>query len=329
MVDMDIKSQLLKLFENNEDGYISGGALAKQLTVSRSYVWKAVVSLRSEGYEIHAATNKGYRLERHGDVLTAAGIAAHLKNADFFHVEVQRTVTSTNTICREKAAAGAPEGYVLAAEEQTAGKGRMGRAFYSPMGRGVYFSLLLRPGASMTDAPLITSAAAVAAARAIEEILGVSVGIKWVNDLYLHGKKVCGILTEAVIGMENGLMESAVIGIGINITAPETGYPVELSGVAAALTNRSGGKDNERRRLIAATLDNLLGYYRNISAKGFIEEYRSRSIITGQDVYVLDSNGSRPARALAIDDDCGLIVRFEDGAAATLRAGEVSVRPGG
>ena len=323
---MSVKSELLKLLEQNDESFVSGAMLAEKLSVSRNAVWKAVEALRAEGYDIAAATNKGYRLEGSGDVLSAVGISNNIKTLGIFEIEVRKKVTSTNTLLREMAAQGVPEGYVLAAEEQTAGKGRQGRAFHSPARHGVYFSLLLRPGFKTSDASLITSAAAVAAARAIETVIGVRVGIKWVNDLFVGSLKVCGILTEAVFGMESGLVESAVLGIGINITRPEGGFPDELRDVAVSLMDRSVGLDNERCRLIAAVLDNFWGFYQNLGRREFLYEYRERSVILGRDINVVSFDGIRPAKAVAIDGDCGLQVQYENGEIAVLSSGDVSIR---
>ena len=323
---MSVKSELLKLLEQNDESFVSGAMLAEKLSVSRNAVWKAVEALRAEGYDIAAATNKGYRLEGSGDVLSAVGISNNIKTLGIFEIEVRKKVTSTNTLLREMAAQGVPEGYVLAAEEQTAGKGRQGRAFHSPARHGVYFSLLLRPGFKTSDASLITSAAAVAAARAIETVIGVRVGIKWVNDLFVGSLKVCGILTEAVFGMESGLVESAVLGIGINITRPEGGFPDELRDVAVSLMDRSVGLDNERCRLIAAVLDNFWGFYQNLGRREFLDEYRERSVILGRDINVVSFDGIRPAKAVAIDGDCGLQVQYENGEIAVLSSGDVSIR---
>jgi len=323
---MNLKSQLLKLLEDDHDSYSSGAKLAKSLSVSRNAVWKAMESLRAEGHNIIAVTNKGYRLEHGGDVLSEAGINKYLRSHDTFKIEVRKTVTSTNTILRDIAEQGAPEGYVIAAEEQTAGKGRQGRAFHSPAGHGAYFSVLLRPGSKTNEATFITAAAAVAAARAIEEVVGVRVGIKWVNDLFVGNKKVCGILTEAVFDMESGLVTSAVLGIGINITRPEDGFPDNIAEIATALTDRNAGSDNQRCRIIAATLDNFLGFYQNLSKREFLDEYRARSIVLGRDIYVISHNERTTATALEIDDNCGLIVRYENGELATLGSGDVSIR---
>ena len=324
---VNVKSQLLRLLEENKEKYISGSMIAKELSISRTAIWKAVKSLRLEGYEISAGTNRGYRLEQSGDILSSAGITRSLKTEGVFLVEVKKSVSSTNKSVRDLAMKGMPEGYVLAAEGQSAGKGRMGRGFYSPAGHGVYFSILLRPGSKTRDASLITSAAAVATAQAIDEVLGVKAGIKWVNDLFVREKKVCGILTEAVFGMESGMVESAVLGIGINVTKPKDGLPKELENIATSVTERTEGLGGERCRLIAAVLDNFWEYYQNLDDREFLEEYRARSIIIGRDILVISGEEQIPAHALAIDDECGLIVRYENGETAKLSSGEVSIRP--
>ena len=323
---MNTKTQLIKQLENSRDTYISGATLAKELSISRNAVWKTVENLREEGYDISAITNKGYRLINSGSTLSESGVKAHLKNENVFQIDVRKSLTSTNTTLRELAANGAPEGYVLVAEEQTSGKGRMGRTFHSPAGHGVYFSLLLRPGASTADATLITTAAAVATARAIEKTVGIHVGIKWVNDLFVNGKKVCGILTEATYGIESGQIESAVLGIGVNITEPEQGYPEDVREIAAAVLKSSSSINGERCRLIAAALDYFWEYYQNLSARKFLDEYKSRSILLDQDIYVLSNDTKIPARVLGIDDDCRLVVRYENGQIDALNSGEVSTK---
>jgi len=324
--NMSIKYQVLKLLEDNKGSYISGNYIAGELSVSRASVWKTIVTLRSEGYGISAVTNKGYCLEKSGDLLSTEGILRHIKTEGVFIVETKKLVTSTNTLLLTEAARGAPEGYVLAAEAQTHGKGRQGRGFFSPEGHGAYFSVVLRPEKHRAnDAHLITAAAAVAAARAIEEIFNVKVGIKWVNDLYVKGKKICGILTEATVGMENNVIDSAVLGIGINVTKAAEGYPQELKGIADAIANRTQGRDNERCRLIAATLDNFWDYYKDLSKRAFLDEYRKRSILLGKTVSVQVADGAKSAKVLSVDDECGLVVRYDDGNIATLNSGEVSV----
>ena len=320
-----VKTKLFRLLLENDDTHVSGAMLAKELHVSRNAIWKTVESLRLEGYDISAVPSKGYHLNKCGDALSEAGITGYLKTTGIFQVETRKSVTSTNTVLRELAVKGAPEGFVLAADEQTAGRGRKERSFYSPAGSGAYFSVLLRPGSGVGDATLITSAAAVAAAQAIEEVTGVHVGIKWVNDLFLKGKKVCGILTEAAIGMESGSIDSIVLGIGMNVTRPEKGFPGTLKDVAGEITEIARENEITRCRIIASTLDNIWKYYQNLNKREFLEEYRKRSIIIGRGIYVSSGNETKPAYAIAIDDECRLIVRYENGETATLNSGEVSI----
>lgn len=330
---MSLKASLVELLERSNGDYISGNLLAGTLRVSRNAIWKAVESLRSEGYEISAVTNRGYRLVGSGDVLSEAGVEKCLATKGVFSIEVRKSVSSTNSVLRELAVKGAPEGYALAAEGQTEGKGRLGREFHSPAGYGVYFSLLLRPGGGASgssgapgSAALITSAAAVAAARAIESVLGIRVGIKWVNDLFVGDKKVCGILTEATLDMESGMVDSAVLGIGVNISEPEGGYPDAIRDIAAPLLQHKAGRGGIRCRLIASVLDNIWAYYSNLAGKEFLDEYRERSIVLGRRIYVLSGGEAKPASALEIDDECRLKVRYDNGEIATLGSGEVSIR---
>ena len=326
---MNVKTRLIRLLDENRGKYISGAKIANELNVSRNAVWKAMKSLQENGYVISAVSNKGYRLDSTGDLLSAEGIRSYLKNPDIFLVDVRKSVTSTNTVLRELAEKNLPEGYVLVSEAQTAGKGRQGRAFFSPSGHGVYFSILLRPNLKSEEVALITPAAAVAAARAIEQISGICVGIKWVNDLFNRGKKVCGILTEASVNMEDGSVDSVILGIGINITEPENGYPEAIRGIAGALLGTGGATDNIRCKIIAAVLENFWRFYKNLSKLEFLNEYRTRSTVIGRDIFVISHGEKIAAHAVAIDEKCRLVVRYENGETEILSAGEISVRTAG
>lgn len=317
----------MEALEQNKGRYISGADLAARLFVSRNTVWKAVRALAADGHRISAVTNKGYCLETSSDVLSKASVLKYLgPGASAFDVEVHKKLGSTNTAVKERAVAGEKEGKVIVAETQTGGKGRLGRSFYSPAGSGVYFSLLLRPNLGAQDAVLITTAAATAAAQAIECVTGVEASVKWVNDIYCRGKKVCGILTEGSFDMESGGLEYAVLGIGINVTPPENGFPEELADAGSVLDGPAQDGD-VRSRLIAETLKRFWSFYQNLSDKTFLVNYRERSFVIGRDVDVLAGGTVRRARALAIDDDCRLLVRYEIGKIEALSSGEVSVRP--
>ena len=172
------------------------------------------------------------------DELSADGIERRLRHKEL-DVRVYRTISSTNTVLKALAADGAGANLALVAEHQTAGRGRMGRSFCSPSGTGLYFSLLLRPKVPAAEAMSITACAAVAVSRTIEELTGRSTRIKWVNDILIGQKKVCGILTEAGIDAETGMLRYAVIGVGINVREPEGGFPPEIAGIAGAVTGQS------------------------------------------------------------------------------------------
>jgi BirA family biotin operon repressor/biotin-[acetyl-CoA-carboxylase] ligase len=325
---MDLKEQVLKELENHKGEYVSGGKLAETLHFSRNAVWKAVKSLVADGHDIQAVTNKGYRLSPDSDVLTAAAVEKHLGAlAGVFDIDYRATVTSTNSVLKDLAAGGAREGTVVAAITQTAGRGRFGRSFYSPADSGVYFSVLLRPGVGAPDATLLTTAAAVAVARAVEDVTGAPARIKWVNDVYCGGKKVCGILTEGAFNMESGAMDYAVVGIGVNVAPPPGGFPADLSAVATSVCGQDNAAAGVRARLIAGILIRFWDYYQNLSGKAFLAEYKARSLVVGHDVDVVAAGATRPARALEIDDGCRLVVRFEDGEVRALSSGEVSIRP--
>ena len=210
---MSTKSEVLKLLEENKGTYLSGEELAIKLGCSRTAIWKAMKTLREEGYEILAVNNRGYALSKENNVLSEEAIRLGL-NKKAVKIEVKREIPSTNQYLKQKGIEEEyEEGSVVVAESQSAGKGRRGRHFYSPGKCGLYMSVLLKPKKTAQESLKITAAAAVAVCRAVEKVCKVSLGIKWVNDLYLGEKKVCGILTEAVSDFETGDIELVVVGI--------------------------------------------------------------------------------------------------------------------
>lgn len=236
-------------------------------------------------------------------------------------------VDSTNLRLRQLAEQGAPEGRVLIAAQQTAGRGRMGRSFYSPAGSGLYMSLLLRPKLPSEKAPYLTTCAAVAVASALEALSGKSARIKWVNDIYMRARKVCGILVESSLRAD-GSLNYAVLGVGVNLLEPKGGFPQGVENIAGAVF-RSGDADALRATTADAILDRFLPLYATLEEKPFLEEYRRRSLPPGCEVTVFPSAGGAGERAsvVRIDEEFSLIVRVEDGTLRRLHSGEVSVRP--
>ena len=319
------KDTVLALLRQHAGSFHSGAALAKELSLSRTAVWKAIEQLRREGYAIESATNRGYRLDEKSDVLSEQGVRNYLKNPALTP-KVYASITSTNTVLKGMAAEGAPEGLCLIAGEQTAGRGRMGRSFYSPADSGLYMSLLLRPQLPAAEAVRITAAAAVAVCEAIEELSGLETQIKWVNDVLVHGKKVCGILTEASLDCESGQLHYAVVGIGINTAVPTGDFPPELRPIAGAVFGEE--KPPELRcRLAALVLDKLMDYKDRLDDPTLLDAYRRRSLVLGKEISIL-SPGKEPEPAEAVDlaADYGLLVRLPDGGLRKLNSGEVSVR---
>ena len=321
---MDKKETLLNILEHT-DTFVSGSELAARLGVTRASVWKYIRMLEDEGCEIEAVTNRGYRLSPSNDALTAEGIRRELGDlADRFSIELLRDCTSTNSVLKEKAAK-LPEWHTVIAGHQSAGRGRKGRSFHSPEGTGLYMSVLLRPQLPIGDAVLITAAAAVAVCRAVEELSGVCPGIKWVNDIFLYGRKICGILSEASMDMESGAVESVILGIGINITPPAEGFPPPLSDIAGAVF--PSRQRNMRSRMAAAFLRHFFRIYADFPNRSFVPEYRSLNFLPGRRILILQAHGPRPAAALDIDDRCRLTVQYDDGTQEALSSGEVSVLP--
>lgn len=322
---MGTKEKLLSLLEGSRGAYLSGEEIARRLSVSRTAVWKAVNALRSAGYEISGAQNRGYCLDAHTDILSAQGIRHHLE-WDNLSLEVTPCADSTNALLRQRAAEGAREGCVILSNQQTQGRGRLGREFYSPPDTGVYMSLLLRPrDLEPSQAVRITTMAAVAACRAIEAVSGKQAAIKWVNDIFLSGKKVCGILTEGSYNLETGKLGDVVLGIGFNVYPPAGGFPEELADIAGSIFQNQ--VDEGKNRLAASFLNHFLGIYH--SPNGYAREYRERSMVIGHAIRVLAPSGERAAYALDVDKDCRLVVRYDDGSVDTLSSAEVSIRDSG
>ena len=260
-----------------------------------------------------------------GDVLSAEGVRRFLRHSEL-RPEVYKSVSSTNTLLKARAERGEAAGLVLLASEQTAGRGRMGRSFYSPEDCGVYFSVLYRPDTPAADAVRITACAAVAVAETVEALSGKAAQIRWVNDVLVDGKKVCGILTEASLDCESGTVNYLIVGIGVNTAVPRGDYPEALRGVAGAAFG-DVPVPQLRCRLAAGILDRLTDYMANPGSEACFEAYRARSVVLGRRVTLL-SPGREPVEAevLDLEHDYALRVRLGDGSTMRVNSGEVSLR---
>ena len=311
------KQALLQALSGAEGRYISGEQLAQTLGVSRAAIHKAAAALTTQGYTLEAAPRRGYRLLG-GDPFCADAVGEYPAP-----VYVHERLDSSNQTAKRLALAGAPHGTGVVGGQQSAGRGRMGRRCESPAGKGIYLSLVLRVPVPASEALGVTVGAAVAVARAVQKLCGIELGIKWVNDLYYQGKKVCGILTEAGTSVESGLLEWLVVGIGLNLTATAEDFPPELTAKAGSLY--PGGPAPVSRAALAGAIGREL----LALCPGFecLDEYRARCFVPGHWVTVCTGTETYAAQALSIDDAGRLVVQREGGRIEALRCGEVTIRP--
>ena len=312
---MSVKQNVIALLEENRSKVISGQELANQLHVSRAAIWKAIKTLKEEGYNIEATPNKGYVLLENSDVLSKQGIAYYLtEEIDIFSY---KTIDSTTTQMKKLAINGGKNHSVIVSEEQSAGRGRFGRSFYSPAQKGVYMSVLLKTGDSLQNATMITIKTAVAVRRAIAKLYDIEVAIKWVNDLYYRGKKVCGILSEAISDFESGMIEAIIIGIGINVSTDN--FPLEIASIATSL----GLQEANRNQFIAEILNQLFAII-DEDFKLVLNEYRMASCVLHKQI-TFNQKGEQFTGLVREINDLGNLVVSSNGAEMVLTAGEVSI----
>lgn len=321
---MSVKSSVLAIFEQNRGESISGEYIAKALGISRNSVWKTVKVLREEGYKIDASTKNGYILSVDNDIISVQSVLKYLNFP--LDIVVLDKVNSTNNYAKRLATEGKREGTVVIARHQSDGKGRKGRNFYSPDQTGIYMSIILRPTLSAEKSVVITTCAAASVAKAIEKISGKETKIKWVNDIFLNDKKVSGILTEAALQIETSRLQYVILGIGVNVLEPSSGFPQEISEIAGAVFNEETAVSDVKSKLAAEILNNFFEIYKNILSPDILEEYKKRSLITGKEILVVKEEEAIEATALEITDNYGLKVKYSDGRLEELISGEVSIR---
>lgn len=315
---MSVKSDAAVFLEQNRGKTVSGQELADTLGVTRAAVSKAVKALRDEGYKISSTPNRGYILADESDVLSEDGIRLLLpEEYKALPIKVYKSIDSTNSEAKRLAMLGAPHGTVLAADAQTSGRGRHGHSFYSPAETGLYMSVVLRPEKPLSDCTLTTVAVAVALADTIEELTDCKPQIKWVNDILVDGKKVCGILTEAISDIESGMAEAVIVGVGLNVTTTE--FPPEIAHTAGSLKCSA-----TRNSLAAGIIRRIIGYTDSADSRALLDIYKSRSAILGETVSFIRNGEKITALACGIDDSGSLVVKTQNGT-ETLKSGEISI----
>lgn len=320
-----MKNYVLGLLRENYPNFISGEEVCRSLGVSRTAVWKHIQSLRAEGYEIDSQTHSGYRLVAVPDRLYPQEIDFGLeteflgRNVSYFD-----KTGSTNREAKELAGKGAPEGTLVVTEEQTGGRGRLGRGWFTPYALGIWCSLILRPEVHPTEAPPVTMLAAVALARAIKDSTGIAVGIKWPNDLLVQGKKICGILTEMNAEMDR--VNYLVVGMGINVNIVE--FPEELKEIATSLKIEAG-THLSRRLLLQKLLLQFENLYKLWLIEGFkpvLKDWKEKCVTLNCPVRVTSARESWEGWAEDVDDTGALLLRLPDGSLRQVLAGDVSLR---
>lgn len=332
---MSTKYELLAFLNENINRYVSGQEIADKLGLSRNAIWKAANALKEQGYDIKSVPRKGYRLAESSDVLMAEIIREGIKYP--IDVKVYDKVDSTNNLA--KALPDCTVAHLIISDEQTKGRGRLGRSFYSPSKNGLYMTIAFKPEFNINEALLTTGAIAVSVCAAINKVTGLNPKIKWVNDLYLNDKKICGILTEAETNFETGAVDKLIIGIGINCFQGK--FPDYISETAGYL--ESPVDFFTRNQLASAICNEFFDRVNNFNKVLLIREYKAKSFILGEQILIFNPAIARSlgrpesrlnegirARAIDIDENGGLIVEYLEGlkmrTMETITSGEVTVR---
>jgi len=320
-------SQILRALREVGEAGASGAALAKQLGVSRAAIWNHIQDLRRHGYDIEASPHHGYILRGTPDALHGDDLMARLPRGRVIgrDIRVFGETTSTNDIADKLARDGVPEGIVVFAESQSKGRGRLGRQWMSPAGRGLWFSILLRPPLRPTAATQLTVLSAVAVARAIERECGLRPEIKWPNDIMFGDRKVAGILLE--LGAELDHIRHVVLGIGIDVNIAPDEFPPELRAVATSLREQLG-RPLDRPALATAVLRELDHLYARLKGGDFPEigdEWMRRCATLGRRVVIRIGDRFIHGHAEALDEDGALLVRTEHGRLERIVGGDVGV----
>ena len=323
-----LKSKVLYILEQKKGNIVTGGQLAGVLGVSRNAIWKAVNALKEDGNEILSIPNSGYKLMDTNDTLFEKIILENL-TTEFIgqNLTLLPTVHSTNRHLKELDTTDIPSGYVVIANEQTHGRGRRSRVFLSPKSEGVYLSILLKLDGKQNDIRLLTICTAIAVSIAIETVCDVKADIKWVNDIFCNGKKICGILTEGILSGELQELSTVIVGIGIN-----TGHvPIEINDIATSVQEEAGIR-GIRNQLAAEVLNQFEKIYRDFLEKekqqDIIDCYKKRLFIIGRQVLVTDTGHNYTATVLGIDKTGALIVRDNNQVIQHISTGEITLEWG-
>jgi BirA family biotin operon repressor/biotin-[acetyl-CoA-carboxylase] ligase len=323
-----MQDRILRELKGHKADYISGEELSNKLQVSRTAIWKYINQLKAMGYVIDSQTKRGYRLVGSPDSLLPyeikEGLNTELIGTDIHFME---QVDSTNLHAKRLAEQGFSDGMVIIADEQLKGKGRLGRAWSSPKGKGIWMSIMLKPNINPAQAAKLTLLTACAVNKAILHTCGIDAKIKWPNDIVCNGKKLCGILTEMIAELDE--IHYLIVGIGINVNLDKDEFPEELHSIATSIKIEKG-EEVSRKELVKSILNNFEVYYKRFLETGgisqFMPEYREKSAIIGKEVNIISSGTQLKGMVLDISEEGQLLVKLEDGRVKEIISGEVSIR---
>lgn len=324
------KNDILKFLYESKGEYISGQVICDALGVSRTAVWKHIKELKEEGYEISCVTKRGYKINYTPNIITEFEVKNNLiKEGLDYKILIYNSVLSTNNLAKQFANEGTEDKTVIISNEQTKGRGRFNRSFFSKKDCGIFMSLILRPKLSPSKISLITVAAAVAVCKAIESLYPLKPQIKWTNDILINGKKVCGILTELATEAESDLTQFIVLGIGINVNNTVEDFPEEIKNSSTSL-KIEGNVDINRSVIISKILHELDKLIENNyflkNKELLIEEYKNRLCMLGKKITIIRGDEKINALALDVNQNAALIVKYENGEIEAISSGEISIK---
>ena len=324
MAQIDSREKILRLFRARNSDYLSGEELSQELGISRTAIWKHIQALRALGYRIDAATSRGYRLLSVPQELIADEIRSRLSTRVIGReIICHEQLASTNLTAMELGEAGAIEGLVIIAEQQTAGKGRLGRRWESPASVNLYLSVLLRPAMPPWEVPRLTFLSAVAAARALQDVTGLKVEVKWPNDLLVNGRKIAGLLNE--MSAESDAVHHVVLGIGLNINMTAEQFPPDLRYPATSVRLEKGSSTS-RLDVVVALLehfDRLYAEFQSCGMKPIRQAWQELFAMLGNRVRVELGAASLTGVVAGIDEEGALLLQLPDGKIEKILAGDV------
>ena len=323
-----MKNKILEELKEGKGQAVSGEEMSRRLGISRTAVWKHIRKLRSEGYSIESQTNSGYKLVGSPDVLSSGELGPFLHTESIGrNIIYLDSIDSTNTYAKKKAEGSFIEGTVVIADEQTGGRGRLGRHWVSTKGKGIWMTIMLKPDILPSDAPKLSIVAALAVTNAIRSCCQLDAEIKWPNDIVTGGKKLCGILTE--MSAEEDEIKYVIIGIGINANIEIDDFGKELSRIATSVKIEKG-KPVSRKALAASVLNEFEKVYRvfarEASINDLLNDYKSKSAVLGKEVRLISRKEEITGLAVDISEKGQLVIKLADGSYREIMSGEVSVR---